>query len=84
MPAFTQGSPTGYDRTKETFRRTVSITGIRPGLSGQPYLYTLSLACPEDSWPVLGPLFEQSVESFRLLPTGREYVPPDKDWWRFF
>ena len=44
----------------------------RNGLSGQPYLYTLSLAAPESSWDVLGPLFQQSADSFRLLPTGRE------------
>ena len=56
----------------------------RNGLSGEPYLYTLSLAAPENSWGVLGPLFQQSADSFRLLPTGREYVPPDKDPWRFF
>ena len=70
-------------RLLDLLLRRLLLVG-RNGLSGQPYLYTLSLAAPESSWGVLGPLFEQSADSFRLLPPGREFVQPDKDPWRFF
>ena len=43
------------------------MTGIRPGLKGTPYLYTLNLSCPEERWDELLPYYQQAIESFRLV-----------------
>ncbi|GLC52390.1 hypothetical protein PLESTB_000623800 [Pleodorina starrii] len=79
-----QGSPTITTRTRESFRHSLAVTSWRPAMDGTPYLYTLNLSCPEDLWPELEPLFRRSVESFAMLPTTRDYIPPDKDPWLFF
>ncbi|EFJ45610.1 hypothetical protein VOLCADRAFT_105895 [Volvox carteri f. nagariensis] len=79
-----QGSPTITTRTRESYRHSLAVTSWRPAMDGTPYLYTLNLSCPEDLWPDLEPLFRRSAESFTLLPTTRDYIPPDKDPWLFF
>ncbi|KXZ53907.1 hypothetical protein GPECTOR_6g825 [Gonium pectorale] len=79
-----QGSPTITTRSRESYRHSLAVTSWRAGLDGSPYLYTLNLSCPEDLWPELEPLFKRSVEAFTLLPTTRDYIPPDKDPWLFF
>lgn len=80
----TQGSPTIAKRQKETYRHALAATTWRAGLDGTPYLYTLNLACPQELWDDLQPLFKQAVDDFRLTATTSDYVPPDKDPWRFF
>jgi hypothetical protein len=30
------------------------------------------------------PQFKEAVASFRLLPLSNDYIPPDKDPWKFF
>ncbi|GBF87690.1 hypothetical protein Rsub_00401 [Raphidocelis subcapitata] len=79
-----QGSPTSYDKSQETFRHALAATTVRAGLDGTPYLYTLNLSCPETLWEDLLPRFKQSLEGFRLDATTRDYIPPDKDPWKFF
>ena len=79
-----QGSPNLYSRTKETYRHALAVTASRPGLNGSTYLYTLNLSCPQELWNDVENGFKQSVDSFRLLPPGKEYVAPDQDPWRFF
>lgn len=41
-------------------------------------------SCPEQLWPELEPVFKEAVSKFALLPTTRDYIPPDKDPWLFF
>lgn len=41
-------------------------------------------SCPEELWGELEPLFRRAVDSFVMLPTTRDYIPPDKDPWLFF
>ncbi|KAG2440805.1 hypothetical protein HXX76_003660 [Chlamydomonas incerta] len=79
-----QGSPTITSRTKESYRHALAITSWRNGQDGSPYLYTLNLSCPEQLWPELEPVFKAAVAGFALLPTTRDYIPPDKDPWLFF
>ena len=79
-----QGSPNLYDSSKDTYRVGLCVTGMRPGLEGTPYLYTLSVSAPSKAWPKLEGGFKEAVNSFKLLPTGKDYVPPDKDPWLFF
>ncbi|KAI8466368.1 MAG: lumen targeted protein [Monoraphidium minutum] len=79
-----QGSATSYDRSMTTFRHALAVTTVRAGMDGSPYLYTLNLSCPESLWEDLSPRFLESVQSFRLLPPTRDYIPPDKDPWKFF
>jgi hypothetical protein len=78
-----QGSPNLFDRSKDTYRKSLSVTVARLGETGTPFLYTLALTCPSTAWPELEAVFRQAVESFVLLPPGRGYVPPDKDPWMF-
>jgi hypothetical protein len=35
-------------------------------------------------WETLAPRFKESIATFRLVPTTRDYIPPDKDPWKFF
>ncbi|KAL4430349.1 hypothetical protein ABPG77_002155 [Micractinium sp. CCAP 211/92] len=79
-----QGSPTLRTLSKETYRHSLAVTAMRPGLDGTPYLYTLNLSCPQELWEDAEAGFAASVASFRLLPTTNRYVAPDKDPWRFF
>ena len=44
------------------------MTGTRPALDESPYLYTLTLSCPDEKWPTLGSLYKECQNSFRLLP----------------
>ncbi|OMO80484.1 Mog1/PsbP, alpha/beta/alpha sandwich [Corchorus olitorius] len=48
------------------------------------YLYSLSASTLSKQWTKMGPLLEQTVASFRLLPPTENYVPPYKDPWRFW
>lgn len=66
-----QGSPSIMNRENAPRRRAIAVTAMRPGLSGEPYLYTFNLSCPEDAWDVLGPLYEQAAQSFRLTATTK-------------
>ena len=52
--------------SKETFRHAIAVTAWRPGQQGTPYLYTLNLSCPDDSWAQFGKLYRQAAESFML------------------
>ena len=61
-----QGSPTLLNKDKESYRHAVAVTSWRNGKNGEPFLYTLNLACPEERWPDLEPMFQQSIASFRL------------------
>eukprot|EP00890_Picochlorum_soloecismus_P004705 jgi/Picsp_1/5235/NSC_02598-R1_lumen targeted protein len=79
-----QGSPTLLSSSKETYRHALSVTGIRPGLDDEIFLYTLNASCPQDKWADLETEFQRMIESFTLLQPGREYVPPNQDPWRFF
>ncbi|KAG2496712.1 hypothetical protein HYH03_005125 [Edaphochlamys debaryana] len=79
-----QGSPTITNRSRESYRHQLAVTSWRAGLDGTPYLYTLNLSCPEELWPSLEAPFRKAVQSFALLPTTRDYIPPDKDPWLFF
>lgn len=80
----TQGSPTPQNTSRETYRHAWTATTYRPGMDGTPYLYTLNLACPQELWDDLEPVFKHALATFQLTPTSSEYVPPDKDPWRFF
>ncbi|GMH40436.1 hypothetical protein BSKO_08340 [Bryopsis sp. KO-2023] len=72
-----QGSPTPTDSSRETFRHQYSVTSVRPGQNGEPYLYTLNVSCPEEIWDDLGPLLGACITSFRLTTPVKGYVPPD-------
>lgn len=78
-----QGSPNIQDRSRDTFRRGLCVTAVRPGESGTPYLYTLAFACPEKTWATLEGGFKKGIESFELIPTGSSFIPPDKNPWAF-
>lgn len=79
-----QGSPNLLSPgAKETYRHAKSVTTVRPGQDGTPYLYTFNITCPEELWEQLEGAAEQAVRSFRLTPTTRDYCPPDKDPWNF-
>lgn len=68
----TQGSPNLANPGKETYRRALSVTSTRTGLNdGVEYLYTLNLACPQDLWDDLQPVFKQVNPN--LLPTGLSF-----------
>ncbi|CAD7704721.1 unnamed protein product [Ostreobium quekettii] len=73
-----RGSPTVRNASRETFRHSLAVTAWRPGAGGDPYLYTLNLTAPEGLWRDLAPLYQGSVESFRLTAVTKDYVPPDK------
>ena len=78
------GSPTVYDASRDTYRVGLCVTATRPGQDGTPYLYTLAASAPSKAWPKLEAGFKDTVDSFKLLPTGKDYIPPDKDPWLFF
>ena len=40
-------------------------------MDGTPYLYTLTLSCPDEEWPAFGEGFRHSQATFRLLPVGK-------------
>lgn len=40
-------------------------------MDGTPYLYTLTLSCPDEEWPQLGPLYAQAQQTFRLTETAQ-------------
>ena len=79
-----QGSPTLTSQSGTTYRHARAVTAVRPGLDGELFLYTLNLSCPEERWEDLQEPFLKSVESFTLLPPGRDYIPPNQDPWKFF
>ena len=51
------------------------MPGLSPapdlGLIRAPTLYTLTLSCPDERWPTLGPIYEACQKSFRLTPTTK-------------
>lgn len=79
-----QGSPNMANPNKETFRHAIAVTAWRAGLKGTPYLYTLNLSCPDDTWDKFGGLYQEAADSFKLLEPSKEFIQPDKDPWRFF
>lgn len=79
-----QGSPRPGNTQYETYRHAYSVSTTRPGLGGTPYIYSLSLACPEELWSELQAPFLTAVNSFTLTEPSGAYVAPDKDPWRFF
>ena len=64
-----QGSPNTQQtvESKESYRHSLAVTAMRPGLKSTPYLYTLNLSCPEERWDELEPYYQQAIESFRLV-----------------
>ncbi len=52
-------------------RHAWSVTSFRPGLDQSPYLYTLTLSCPDEKWPTIGPIYDACQKSFRLTPTTK-------------
>ncbi|TYI21716.1 hypothetical protein ES332_A06G057100v1 [Gossypium tomentosum] len=72
-------SPTKSAQEANLYRHYVASTAEREG-----YLYSLSASTLSKEWTKMGPLFEQTVASFRLLPPTDNYVPPYKDPWRFW
>ncbi|KAG1664636.1 hypothetical protein FOA52_011773 [Chlamydomonas sp. UWO 241] len=80
-----QGSPTMIEsKSKETYRHALAVSAVRPGNDGTPYIYTLNLSCREEQWDELRPLFEAAIDRFKLLPTTKQYIPPDQNPWLFF
>jgi hypothetical protein len=79
-----QGSPTESNSSQETYRHALAATTTRPASDGTLYLYTLNLSCPEKLWTELQAEFQKSIDSFRLVPTTKDYVAPDVEPWRFF
>lgn len=48
------------------------------------YMYTLNLASPERRWSSVEPLYKAAQETFTLTTPGKDFVPPEKDPWRFW
>ena len=71
LPALWQGSPNLLNAEKETYRKAVAVTAWRPGLKNTPYLFTLNLACPEEKWDTMGPLYAHAADSFRLVAPAK-------------
>ncbi|EOY31356.1 Mog1/PsbP/DUF1795-like photosystem II reaction center PsbP family protein [Theobroma cacao] len=72
-------SPTKSAQEPNLYRHYVASTAEREG-----YLYSLSASTLSQQWTKMGPLLEQTVASFHLLPPTDNYVPPYKDPWRFW
>lgn len=58
-------------RSAGNCRHAWSVTSQRPALDKSPYLYTLTLSCPDEKWDTLGALYENCQKSFRLTPTTK-------------
>ncbi|KAK1311801.1 hypothetical protein QJS10_CPA07g00525 [Acorus calamus] len=71
-------SPTKSIETN-SFRHFVATTAERDG-----FLYSLTASTLSTKWDFMGPLLQNTVASFRLLPPTDSYVPPYKDPWRFW
>ncbi|KAK1264689.1 hypothetical protein QJS04_geneDACA023815 [Acorus gramineus] len=71
-------SPTKAVETN-SFRHFVATTAERDG-----FLYSLTASTLSTKWDFMGPLLQNTVASFRLLPPTDSYVPPYKDPWRFW
>lgn len=73
-----QGSPNTQQtvESKESYRHSLAVTGMRPGLKGTPYLYTLNLSCPEERWEELFPYYQQAIDSFRLVQPNQVILSP--------
>jgi hypothetical protein len=76
-------APTKVD-SKESYRHALSVTAVRPGLNGLPYLYTMNVACPDALWEDVEAAAVAAISSFRLTEPAKGYVAPDKDPWMFF
>ncbi len=79
-----QGSPTMLSSSGTTYRHARAVTVMREGLDRQPFLYTLNISCPQERWEDLEEPFMRAVESFKLETTGRDYIAPNQDPWKFF
>lgn len=74
-----QKSPTMMQGGLDVFRHSVAVTTEREG-----YLYSLNASTLDSRWKAMGPLFNETIASFRITPPTEEYVPPYKDPWRFW
>ncbi|KAJ1411015.1 PsbP family [Sesbania bispinosa] len=72
-------SPTSITEQPNLFRHYLASTAERDG-----YLYSISASTLSPRWNKVGPIFEKTVNSFRLISPTENYVPPDKDPWRFW
>ena len=79
-----QGSPNMSTPSAQTYRRAISVTAVRKAESGTPFLYTLTLQCPEQRWSDLEGPFRYACTSFALRKPGRDFVDPEQEPWRFF
>jgi len=75
-----QGSPNMNEvLQKETYRHSFAATAKRGD-----YMYTLNLAAPERRWDTVEAGFKLAQESFTLATPGKDFVPPEKNPWRFW
>ncbi|CAK8568699.1 unnamed protein product [Lathyrus sativus] len=72
-------SPTRIPDETGTYRHYLATTAERDG-----YLYSISASTLSSQWEKMGPVFQQTVSSFRLVSPTENYVPPFKDPWRFW
>ncbi|XP_076886641.1 psbP domain-containing protein 5, chloroplastic-like [Bidens hawaiensis] len=72
-------SPTKTVQDSNIFRHYLAASVERDG-----FLYSLNASTLNKQWDMMGPVLENTVASFRLLPPTESYVPPYKDPWRFW
>ncbi|XP_004501276.1 psbP domain-containing protein 5, chloroplastic [Cicer arietinum] len=72
-------SPNTMSEESGIYRHYLGSTAERDG-----YLYSISASTLSPQWKSMGPLFEKTVSSFRLVSPTENYVPPFKDPWRFW
>ncbi|XP_058785829.1 psbP domain-containing protein 5, chloroplastic-like [Vicia villosa] len=72
-------SPNTMSEESGIYRHYLASTAERDG-----YLYSISASTLSPQWKKMGPLFQQTVSSFRLVSPTENYVPPFKDPWRFW
>ena len=79
-----QGSPTLLSSSGTTYRHARAVTVMREGLDHEPFLYTLTISCPQERWEDLQEPFMRAVESFKLEKPTSGYIEPNRDPWLFF
>ncbi|PNY05740.1 psbP domain-containing protein 5 chloroplastic-like [Trifolium pratense] len=72
-------SPNTMSEESGIYRHYLASTAERDG-----YLYSISASTLSPQWKKMGPIFEKTVSSFRLVSPTENYVPPFKDPWRFW
>jgi hypothetical protein len=72
-------SPNTMSEESGIYRHYLASTAERDG-----YLYSISASTLSPQWKKMGPIFEKTVSSFRLVTPTENYVPPFKDPWRFW